>query len=331
MLADSGIPGIETTPVLSVIRLGKSFRTSWGKRVDVLDGVTFQVSPGEIYGLLGPNGAGKSTTLKILLGLMRPSLGNGTVLGEPLGSIGARRRIGFLPENPYFYDYLTAHEFLDTCASLTSLPRVGRRQRINDSLERVGLDPGIKLRLRKFSKGMLQRIGLAQAIIHEPDLLILDEPMSGLDPIGRRQVHDLILSLKREGKTVIFTSHVLTDVEALCERVGILVHGRLKLDGRVRDLVHHTSRFEIEVRDLPSSLWEHWSSQAMARRSGDRVIVTVSNRDELEERLRQILGSGALLMAVKPIQGSLEDVFLAEVESDVGPHRADLGKHEVAA
>jgi ABC-2 type transport system ATP-binding protein len=251
-----------------------------------------------------------------------------------MGSVAARARIGFLPENPYFYDYLTAHEFLDTCASLASLPRAGRRQRIHELLERVGLDPGLKLRLRKYSKGMLQRVGLAQAIIHDPEVLILDEPMSGLDPIGRRQVRDLILSLKREGKTVIFSSHVLSDVEALCDEVGILVKGKLKQQGWVRDLLPHKSGFEIEVRDLPSSLWEHWSSRDVAKRTGDRVIVTVADRNELEERLRQILGTSAMLMAVKPMRGSLEDVFMAEVESESGKRPTsgdDHGKHEVAA
>lgn len=323
--------GMGPAPALSVTRLAKSFRTSWGKRVEALADVSFQVHPGEIFGLLGPNGAGKSTTLKLLLGFMKPSAGEGTVLGRPLGSVSARAKLGFLPENPYFYDYLTAQEFLDTCASLSGLPREGRRQRIASMLERVGLDPGIRLRLRKFSKGMLQRIGLAQALLHDPELLILDEPMSGLDPIGRRQVRDLILSLKADGKTVIFSSHVLSDAEALCERVGILVEGRLRQVGRVQDLIHHRSGHEIEVRDLPPTLRDHWMEKGLARRSGDRVILSVSNRDELEERLRQILGTSASLLAVKPIQGSLEDVFLAEVQAERQPDDLEPGSREEAA
>jgi ABC-2 type transport system ATP-binding protein len=319
-----------SVPALVVSRLTKSFRTSRGKKVDALRDVSFHVSRGEIFGLLGPNGAGKSTTLKLLLGLMRPKSGGGTLLGEPLGSVTARGRIGFLPENPYFYDYLSAQEFLDTCASLSSVPRPGRKQRIEEILERVGLDPGSKLRLRKFSKGMLQRVGLAQAIIHDPELLILDEPMSGLDPIGRRQVRDLILELQGQGKTVIFSSHVLSDVEALCERVGILVEGGLRQAGKVSELIRHRSGFEIEVRNLPGSLWSHWSGQGVARRSGDRVIITVSTNDELEERLRQVLGSTATLMAVKPLQGSLEDVFLAEVQGDQ-PSQTGSAREEAAA
>jgi ABC-2 type transport system ATP-binding protein len=273
---------------------------------------------GEIYGLLGPNGAGKSTTLKILLGFMKASEGEGTLLGEKLGTVSTRRRVGFLPENPYFYDYLTAPEFLDTCASLTGLPGRGRGVLIAKTLERVGLDPGLKLRLRKFSKGMLQRVGLAQAIIHDPELLILDEPMSGLDPIGRRQVRDLILELRREGKTVVFSSHVLPDVEALCERVAMLVRGQLRQEGRVADLLRHDQGgFEIEVRELPPSLAQGWMAQACLRECGDRLIVSAPDQAVLEERVQQIFRAGATLLGVKPIARSLEDVFLAEV--DGGP------------
>jgi ABC-2 type transport system ATP-binding protein len=302
-------------PALVVSRLSKAFRTSWGRRVEALRHVSFEVSPGEIFGLLGPNGAGKTTTLKILLGLMRPSSGTGRVLGQPMGSVRARGRIGFLAENPYFYDYLTAAEFLDACASLCGLPRQGRRKRVQAFLERVGLDPGSKVRLRKYSKGMLQRIGLAQAILHDPDLLILDEPMSGLDPTGRREVRDLIMELKTGGKTVVFSSHVLPDVEALCERVGILVQGDLRQAGRVSELIQRVhAGFEIQVTDLPSNLQDHWTQKGIARRSGDRFLVTVATRDELEERMRQILNARASLLAVKPVQGSLEDVFLAEVK-----------------
>jgi ABC-2 type transport system ATP-binding protein len=326
------VTGIE--PALAVSHLAKSFRTSWGKRVNAIADASFEVTPGEIFGLLGPNGAGKSTTFKIVLGLMQASSGEGTLLGAPLNSVAVRSRVGFLPENPYFYDYLTAQEFLGTCALLTAVPRADRRRRIEDTLDRVGLDPRIKLRLSKFSKGMLQRVGLAQAILHDPELLILDEPMSGLDPIGRRQVRDLILELKESGKTIIFSSHVLPDVESLCERVAILVQGVVRQAGRVDELVHHQAGFEIEVRDLPDSLWEHWQGRGDARHSGDRVVVTVANKDELEERLRQILGSGATLLAVKPRHGTLEDVFLAEVSESIAaePRRPERGgKQEVAA
>ena len=262
---------------------------------------------------------------------MRPSAGTGTVLGKKMGSVEARARIGFLAENPYFYDYLTATEFLDTCSRISGLPAEGRSRRIAGLLERVGLDPASKLRLRKHSKGMLQRVGLAQALLHDPDLLILDEPMSGLDPTGRREVRDLILEQKKLGKTVIFSSHVLPDVEALCERVGILVEGELRQEGRVTELiesVHHG--FEIEVRDLSDTLREHWLAKGVARASGDRFLVTAADRGELEERIRQILGARGMLFSVKPLQGSLEDVFLAEVTPGHRTHHTD-SSHEAAA
>jgi len=305
---------------LELSGISKRFRTSWGKRVEVLRQVGFSVTQGTVYGLLGPNGAGKSTTLKIVLGLMKPSQGDGNVLGEPLGSVAARTRIGFLPENPYFYDYLSAREFLDTCASLTGVSRTHRRNRIDTTLDRVGLDPTSKLRLRKYSKGMLQRIGLAQAILHDPDLLIPDEPMSGLDPIGRRQVRDLILDLKREGKTILFSSHILSDVEALCERVGILVKGELRREGRVSDLLaENESRYEIETRNLPPTLARQWKEQGWIKESGDRILLTVPDPEHLAERVQQVLRSGATLLAVKPIHRSLEDVFLHHAEAGAPP------------
>ena len=309
---------------LALTGIGKRFRTSWGKRVEILHEVSFRVSRGSVYGLLGHNGAGKSTTLKIVLGLMKPSAGRGEVLGESLGSVTARARIGYLPENPYFYDYLNAREFLDTCAALTGIPGRERPQRIAATLERVGLDPSSRLRLRKYSKGMLQRVGLAQAILHEPDLLILDEPMSGLDPIGRRQVRDLILDLKREGKTVLFSSHILSDVEALCERVGILVRGELRREGRVEDLLREDrGRYEIETRNLPATLFRQWKEDGRIRESGDRILVAAADQHEMQESVQQVLRSGGSLLAVRPVQRSLEDVFLdhtqAEPAAAMGP------------
>ena len=312
---------------LSVARLAKTYRDSWGRRIVALEDVTFSVAPGEIFGLLGPNGAGKSTTLKIVLGLLPATSGLGTLLGKKLGDVATRRRLGFLPESPYFYDYLTAREFLDTCAELTSMPRAGRRDRIEGTLARVGLDPHEKRRLRKFSKGMLQRVGLAQAILHDPELVILDEPMSGLDPVGRRQVRDLILELKAQGKTVIFSSHVLPDVEAVCDRVGILVEGVLRRIGSVRDLMRSDQTdFEIEVRDLPASLRQSWTAEGIARKSGDRTVVAAPGRAEMEERVQQVIRSGAALLAVRPVRASLEDVFLAELRETVPP--ADPAHHE---
>lgn len=311
-----------SAPALSLEGLAKTYRTGWGRRVDALHDVGFDVPRGEVFGLLGPNGAGKSTTLKIILGLIKPTRGGGEVLGRPLGSVRARSGMGFLPENPYFYDYLTPKEFLGTCLSLCDAPRSGRRDLIARTLERVGLDPDENRRLRKFSKGMLQRIGLAQALIHDPQLIILDEPMSGLDPAGRRQVRDLILGLKAEHKTVLFSSHILSDVEALCDRVAILVNGKLRRVGRVGELVgEENERYELEVEGLPWTLWENWAFKGLARRSGDRVLVAADSRELLDERLRQVLNSGAMLHSVKPVRDSLEHAFMAEVAQESNERR----------
>src|SRR5581483_5262176 len=219
--------------------LTKSFNPNWPWRTPItaLAGLSFSVSRGEIYGFLGPNGAGKTTTLKILMGLMRATSGKAEILGKPAGDVETRRRIGFLPEAPYFYDYLTAEEFLSFYGHLAGIDRGALACRVTELLDLVGLSEARTRQLRKFSKGMLQRIGLAQALIHDPELIILDEPMSGLDPIGRKQIRDLILSLRDQGKTVFFSTHIVPDVEMICDRVGIVVKGKLLASGRVDELV----------------------------------------------------------------------------------------------
>jgi len=297
--------------------LSKTFRDSWGKRVTALRDVTLSVASGEVFGILGPNGAGKSTTFKILLGLLRAGGGRGEILGSPMGSVEARARLGYLPESPYFYDYLTPQEFLATCAVLSGKAEAGRPDRLRDVLARVGLDPGEKRRLRKFSKGMLQRLGLAQAILHDPDLLILDEPMSGLDPVGRSRFRDIILELKGEGKTVIFASHVLPDVEALCDRVAILIKGKVRATGAVGDLVGHGGEgFEVEASGVPEAVFTGWEREGRARKAGDRVLVTAPDAHELETVVNQVFRGGANLLGVRPLRANLEDVFLAELARD---------------
>ena len=210
----------------------------WRKRPKrVLEGLSIQVECGEVFGLLGPNGAGKSTTLKILLRLIFPTSGTARILGKELDDISAHNRIGFLPENPYFYDNLTAEEFLNYAGELFSLPTATRKRRTEKLLEQVGLHDSRRVQVRKFSKGMVQRLGIAQALINDPELVFLDEPMSGLDPLGRREVRDLILGLKAEGKTVFFSTHILSDAEALCERVAILNKGRLQGCGELEEML----------------------------------------------------------------------------------------------
>src|SRR5947207_5749432 len=192
------------------------------KKKTSLEGLTMSVEHGEVFGFLGPNGAGKSTTIKLLMGLIFPTAGTARILEKPISDIGMHNRIGYLPEQPYFYDYLTAAELLDYFARFHDLKAAERRERVDGMLKKVGLETARKIQLRKYSKGMLQRVGLAQAILHDPEVVILDEPMSGLDPVGRREVRDIILQLKKDGKTVMFSRHILSDAEMLCDRVGVI-------------------------------------------------------------------------------------------------------------
>jgi len=225
------------THVVTIENLGKVFPAQIGTPAKVgLEGVNLTVCKGETFGLLGPNGAGKTTLQKVLLGLIRPTSGKATVLGHAPEEAAARARVGYLPENPYFYTYLTGREFVEFCGGLFGMSGPALHQRATQLLERVGMGHAANTQLRKYSKGMLQRVGVAQALINDPEIVFLDEPMSGLDPVGRRELRDLILSLKAEGKTIFFNSHILSDVEALCDRVGILDQGRLVSLGSVSEL-----------------------------------------------------------------------------------------------
>src|SRR6266699_1300871 len=231
-------------PALATHDLTKDYAIGfWRKRpYRALDRLTLEVEPGEVFGFLGPNGAGKTTTLKLLMQLVYPSSGRAEIPGRPVGDLDAKRRIGYLPENPYFYDYLTAEELLHYFASLFGIGGAARRARVNRLLDEVGVGAERRLQLRKFSKGMLQRVGLAQALVNDPELVILDEPMSGLDPLGRRDVRSLILGLRDRGCTVFFSSHVLSDAEALCSRVAILAKGRLVASGRMSEMLAFEAR-----------------------------------------------------------------------------------------
>ena len=207
------------------------------KKKTSLEGLTMSVEHSEVFGFLGPNGAGKSTTIKLLVGLIFPTAGTARILGKSINDISMHRDIGYLPEQPYFYDYLTAAELLDYFARFHEFTDIERRERVQRMLKKVGLETAGKIQLRKYSKGMLQRVGLAQAILHDPKVVILDEPMSGLDPVGRREVRDIILELKREGKTVMFSTHILPDAEMLCDRVGVIVGGKLRGVGAPDEIV----------------------------------------------------------------------------------------------
>jgi ABC-2 type transport system ATP-binding protein len=285
------------------------------KKKRSLEGLTMQVESGEVFGFLGPNGAGKSTTIKLLVGLIFPEAGSARILGKPITDIEMHRDIGYLPEQPYFYDYLTAAEVLDYFARFHDLTAADRNERVARMLKKVGLETTQKIQLRKYSKGMLQRVGLAQAILHDPKLVILDEPMSGLDPIGRREVRDIILELKREGKTVLFSTHILSDAEMLCDRVGVIVGGKLRGVGAPGEMVGmKTEGMEI-LFELPSRGANAAGIVAKSTKTGDRFRLQVSE-EELFAALEQLRSAGAKILSVAQIKASLEEYFMNLIEAD---------------
>ena len=289
------------------------------RRVRALEGVSLTVQRGEIFGFLGGNGAGKTTTIKILMRLMTATSGRARLLGHDVTDTAVHARVGYLPEAPYFYDYLTARELLEYCAELFGYPSAARRARAADLLRRVHLDESAWNRqLRKFSKGMLQRVGLAQALVNDPEVVVLDEPMSGLDPIGRRQVRDLIAALRAAGTTVFFSSHIIADIEVLCDRVAILSRGRLTHLGRLDELRQRedaAGHLEITVVGAPVVLLEDAlrkieGAQVAATPAGARIAV-LSERD-VDGALAAARDCGARLVSVQPVRQSLEDLFTGE-------------------
>jgi len=301
-------------PVVSVERLSKTFRTAMGlKTVRAVRDVSFEVARGEIFGFVGPNGAGKTTTIRTLIGLIKPTTGRCTVLGAPVPSPAARARLGFLPESPYFYEYLTVRELLDLTGRLFGLDRALRRRRGGELIERVGLGEAADRPLRKLSKGMLQRAGLAQALMNDPELVILDEPMSGLDPIGRKQVRDLIIELQEAGKTVFFSTHILTDVEAICDRVAIIVAGKVDEVGPVAHVLDSSlTGTEVVVRPRApiEPLLPATATLRHSGRDGEDEITITLGADVDVTALLVSLSQVARVVSVVPRRESLEDVFL---------------------
>ena len=289
-----------------------------------LDGVSFTVEEGEIFGLLGPNGAGKTTTLKLLLRLIYPSAGNARLLGRRIEDVDVHRRIGYLPESPYFYDYLTAREFLDYCGQLFGYDKATCRQRVETLLEQVDLTEAADTALRHFSRGMLQRVGIAQALINDPELIFLDEPMQGLDPIGRREVRDLIRTLHARGKTVCFSSHVLADVEALCARVAILNRGRLHGLGALEEILQlKVKAHEVLIGEPSEGLAKSLAaiSEGVCR-SGDKLMLTVPD-GELFKVIDCVRQHAGRLVAVQPVRASLEDYFFEHFGTEKVPEFTD--------
>lgn len=313
-------------PVIQIESLQKVFRVGfWGRRVTAVDQLSLEVHRGEVFGFLGPNGAGKTTTLKILMGLIYPTSGHARLFGRELGDPQTKARLGFLPESPYFYDYLTSREFLGFYGHLFGLWGAVLDKRIDELLELVGMTHAKDLQLRKFSKGMLQRVGVAQALINDPELVVLDEPMSGLDPIGRKEVRDLILRLKETGKTVLFSSHILHDAEVLCDRVAMILKGRLVACGKVTDLLDQGTNHQVELivdRLSPEGLDHLRPLTAKVVMQGDRMLVVLKSQQQVGGALEIIRAAKASLISLTPQKGSLEDLFIREVEG----HRSSLEK-----
>lgn len=285
------------------------------KKKRSLEGLTMQVETGEVFGFLGPNGAGKSTTIKLLVGLIFPEAGTARILGKPITDIEMHRDIGYLPEQPYFYDYLTATEVLDYFARFHDLTAAERRERVAHMLRKVGLETARKIQLRKYSKGMLQRVGLAQAILHDPQVVILDEPMSGLDPLGRREVRDIILELKKDGRTVLFSTHILSDAEMLCDRVGVLVGGKLRGVGAPGEIVGMKAHGMEILFEVPGNSPGAAAIIAKAMKTGDRYRLQVTE-EELYQSLEQLRAAGAKILSVAQIKASLEEYFMHLIEAD---------------
>jgi ABC-2 type transport system ATP-binding protein len=281
-----------------------------------LDRLSIEVGQGEVFGFLGPNGAGKTTTLKLLMQLVFPTSGQAEILGRPAGDVAVRRRIGYLPENPYFYDHLTAEELLDYYGRLFGMSAADRRLRIGRTLDRLGIGAERRLQLRKFSKGMLQRVGLAQALLNDPEVIFLDEPMSGLDPLGRRDVRALMLELRDAGRTIFFSSHILSDAETLCSQVAIVAKGRLAAAGRLAELREFAVHgWELVMANVPEAALAR--VRATARKvtaiAGDRYVIDLPPDGRPEEVLRELTAAGAALVSLNPVRETLEDVFVRRV------------------
>jgi ABC-2 type transport system ATP-binding protein len=281
-----------------------------------LEGLTMRVEDGEVFGFLGPNGAGKSTTIKLLVGLIFPTAGTAHILGKPISDIAMHQDIGYLPEQPYFYDYLTAAELLDYFARFHNLKAADRRERVARMLKKVGLETARKIQLRKYSKGMLQRVGLAQAVLHDPRVVILDEPMSGLDPLGRREVRDIILELKREGRTVLFSTHILSDAEMLCDRVGVIVGGKLRGVGAPDEIVGIKAQGMEILFEYVSDVGGAFAALVgKATRTGNRYRLQVEEGD-LYLTLEKLRDAGARILQVTQMKASLEEYFMHLIEAD---------------
>ncbi len=304
-----------TEPAIRTKGLRKVYKSGFLRREFVgLHGLDLEVFRGEVFGYIGPNGAGKTTTIKLLMGLNFPSAGTGEILGKSLSDRGVRRRIGFLPERPYFYDYLTAEEFLHFYGSLHGMSRGERDRKIDELLPLVHMERARHVQLRKFSKGMLQRVGVAQALINDPELVVFDEPSSGLDPMGRMLVRDVIHRLRDRGTTVMLASHILSDVEAICDRVGIVAEGKLIQVAPVKDLVDQgVQSVEVTLAGVTPAREEAFGGTGAVVHASGRRAYTLETEEQANQFVKAALEAGVSLVSVIPRRESLEEMFVDEM------------------
>lgn len=299
---------------LEVKKLTKSFKSNFlMKKIEVLKNINISADVGQIYGFLGPNGAGKTTTIKCILRLLFPDSGEIFVLNQPYNTLAMRKKLGFLPEQPYFYDYLTARELLSFSASLFSIPKKQSSEISKKLIKQVGLEGKEDIKLRKYSKGMIQRVGLAQALINDPNILFLDEPFTGLDPIGRKELRDIIISLKNAGKTIFFSSHIIQDMEILVDKVGIILDGEIVKEGKLNDLIAHSIQYiEIVFTDVDE---ERINANNLKYILQDRnYIVRIKNTKTMNEIIEFVIMNKGKIVSVTPIKMTLEDIFLKEIK-----------------
>jgi len=307
---------LEKQPVVLTCELRKVYRTGFwlNQKVVPLKSCSLQVYPGETFGLLGPNGAGKTTLLKLLLGIIRPTSGRGLLLGQPIGDVKVKQHIGYLPENPYLYDYLSGWEFLELAAGLFQIPQKLQRQRIPQLLELVGLSQADarKKQMRRYSKGMLQRVGMAQALINDPDLVFLDEPMSGLEPLGRYQMREIILFLKASGKTIFFNSHLLNEVEKICDRVAILAQGELICSGSLNQLLGENNTYHIKGQGGDREILKKWIASLEFGVDGSWQGTLQKDDDDFLSSLGLM---GGKIISMNLSRQSLEEFFIQQIQS----------------
>jgi ABC-2 type transport system ATP-binding protein len=307
-------------PVLVIEDVKKTFKIGFARKVvEAVRGISFGVERGEIFGFLGPNGAGKTTTIKMCMDLIRPSGGSIRLFGLPPGSVEARRSVGYLPEQPYFYDYLKPGEILDFFGRLHGLSRPERKRRSGELLSLVGLSHAADRTLRRFSKGMLQRVGLAQALVGDPELVVLDEPLSGLDPIGRKEVKEIISSLKQRGKTIFFSSHILSDIELLCDRIAIIDRGKLRAAGPIRDFLHaEQSEVEIIASAVSDGLRTEVSALARSVQVLGRNVKIICDSQRSTALVEKLVKGAAAVESVVPRSETLEEIFVRMAQRKEG-------------